>query len=147
MEIIKKEPDLNIKTFHIDGRDCGRRGTGSIYGWIRIETGVRHVCVVPPLTEHEAEYEALLAVLKYLARGSRATIYTHSSEIRTNFNDPLVTPDQEITELFAEARELIREKKLKIRVRYIDPEDNRAVLQIPKQRRTGWRQPGTKRRR
>ena len=47
------------------------------------------------LTEHGAEYQALLGVLKYIAPGSRATIFTHSHEVWGAFNgvqvrDPLL---------------------------------------------------------
>jgi hypothetical protein len=145
MKIIEKKPNLKIKTFHIDGRDCGG---SSICSWTRIETGIRLLWTVPPLTELEAGYQALLAVLKYLAYGSRATICTHSYELWDHFNDAFLTPDKEVAELFAEARQLIHKKKLKIQVRYILHEDNKAVLpKLSKQRNTRWRRPGTKRRR
>jgi hypothetical protein len=145
MEIIVKKPNLNIKTFHIDGRDCGE---SSICSWTRIETGIRVMWTVPPVPELEAGYKALQAVLKCLAHGSRATICTHSYELWDRFNDAFLTPDQEVAELFEEAQQLIRKKKLKIQVRYILHEDNKAVLpKLSKQRKTRWRRLGTTRRR
>jgi len=81
MEIIAIKPNLKIKTFHIDGMGCRLDGIGSAYGWIRIETGTQRIHSVNGLTEHEAEYEALFGVLKYLEPGSRAIVFTHSLEL------------------------------------------------------------------
>jgi ribonuclease HI len=118
----------NTKTFHIDGMGGRRNGRGAAYGWIRIETGKQRICVVNGLTEHEAEYQALLGVLKYLAPGSRATIFTHSDEVWGVFTGPFPDRDRKMANLVRAARRLIREKKLKIRIRYIFRENNQAVF-------------------
>jgi len=127
MEIIWTKPSLKRNTFHIDGRISGGDGTVSAFNWIRIETGVERLTVGNGLTEHEAVYQALLGVLKYLAPGSRATIFTHSNELFGHFKGGLPTRDRGLAKLFAQARQLIREKELKIHVRYILREDNQAV--------------------
>jgi ribonuclease HI len=128
MEIIPIKPNLNIKTFHIDAIGCRHNGMGSYYGWIRIETGKQRIYGVHGLTEHEAEYQALLAVLRYLAPGSRAEIFTHSDEVWGEFTGPFPDRDPQMTNLRRAARRLIREKKLKVRIRYISRRNNRAVI-------------------
>jgi ribonuclease HI len=110
MEFIPIKPNLNIKTFHIDGLGCQPDGTGSVCNWIRTETWVQRMYQINGLTDHEAEYQALLEVLKYLALGSRATICTHSHEVWWAFNGTFPVRDQELAKLFLEARQLIRGK-------------------------------------
>jgi hypothetical protein len=129
MEIIAIEPNLKIKTFHIDGMGGRQDGRGSAYAWIRIETGTQRIYSTNGLTELEAEYTALLGVLKYLSPGSRATVFTHSLELFHHFNIGFrARGDRDLTKLYAQVRQRIREKELEIRVRYILRKDNRAVI-------------------
>jgi hypothetical protein len=130
MEIVRTKPDLRIKTFYIDGMGCRRDGCGSAYGWIRIETDVRRIRQVNGLTEGQAELHPLLWVLRYVAPGSRATIFTHSQIVwgYFNCNASFRRGLLKVASLFSDARQLIRQKKLNIRVRYILREDNRAVI-------------------
>jgi hypothetical protein len=129
MKIIFTKPNLKIKTFHLDGIGCRKDGTGSAYGWIRIETGILRIHAVHGLTEVEAAFRALLWVLRYLAAGSQATICTHSHAVWGYFNsDQRARIQPEVEKLARKARRLIQEKKLDIRVRFILPEENRAVL-------------------
>jgi len=140
MEIIAMKPNLKVKTFHIDGMGCRQDGRGSAFGWIRIETGTQRIYSVNGLTEHEAEYKALFGVLKYLAPGSRATVFTHSLELWRHFNIGFrARGDRELAKLSAKVRQMIRKKEVTIRVRYIPREDNRAVIVPYYSRRKGPR--------
>jgi hypothetical protein len=129
MEIIATKPNLKIKTFHIDGMGCRQDGSGSAFGWVRVETGRQRIYSINGLTELQAEYKALFGVLKYVAPGSRATIFTHSHELWRHFNIRFrARGDRELAKLYTKVRQMIQEKELKIRVGFILREDNRAVI-------------------
>jgi hypothetical protein len=116
------------KTFYVDGLGCRPGGSGSAWNWVRIKTGTQRMKSLNDLTQLEAEFHALLSVLKYLLPDSHATIFTHSDEVWERFNYPLPAGDQEIRRLAVEAHHLIKQKALTIRLRLILRRENRAVI-------------------
>ena len=120
--------DLNrkatLKVFHVDG--AGRRpdGTGSGLAWVRLGTEKQRIKWVDGWTNNEAEYQALNSVLKYLADGSRAHIYSDSQLVCQQFAGRWKVNDPKLNTLLSTARDLIKSKSLQVEVRWIPRERN-----------------------
>src|ERR1039458_6284472 len=93
-----------LKIFHIDGAGARPDGTGSGFAWARIGTEKQSIKRVEGLTNNEAEYRALLAVLKYLAEGSRARIFTDSQLVCQQFNGNWAVNDDKLATLLADRK-------------------------------------------
>jgi ribonuclease HI len=87
-------------------------------------TDKQRVKRVDGLTNNQAEYWGLIAVLQYLAEGSCAVIRTDSQLLCEQFNSRWAVNDAQLLALLSDARKLIREKKLDIDVRWIPREEN-----------------------
>jgi ribonuclease HI len=112
-----------LKTFHIAGTGPQRPdGTGSWFAWKRPAWEV--ISRENGLTNNVAEYRALLSVLRYVAEGSRARIFTDSQLVCEQFNGRWAINDPKLVTLLTEARDLIEEKDLEIDVRWIPREKN-----------------------
>jgi ribonuclease HI len=115
-----------LKIFHIDGAGSRPGGTGSGFAWVRIGTAKQRIKRVDGWTNNESEYWALVSVLKYLAGGSRAKIYTDSQLVCQQFNGRWAVNDSKLMSLLSVARELIQDKSLDIEVKWIPRELNSA---------------------
>jgi|ERR1019366_3905761 ribonuclease HI len=115
-----------LKVFHVDGAGARPDGTGSGFAWVRIGTEKQRVKRVDGLTNNEAEYRALLAVLKYLAEGSRARIFTDSQLVCEQFNGRWAVNDPKLIDLLSRARDLIENKSLHVEVAWIPRGQNEA---------------------
>jgi len=118
--------DENLKNFFIDGAGARPDGTGSGFAWIRVDQDAQMVKCVDGLTNNAAEYRALIAVLKYLASGSTAVIRSDSQLLVQQFNGAWAVRDPHLSMLLSEARALIDEKGLKIKLRWIPRGENLA---------------------
>jgi ribonuclease HI len=116
----------NLKNFHIDGAGARPDGTGSGYAWVRIGTDKQRIKRVDGWTNNEAEYWALVSVLKYLAGGSRVRIYTDSQVVCQQFNGKWAVNDPKLIDLLSRAREFIENKSLDVEVVWIPRERNEA---------------------
>jgi ribonuclease HI len=113
-----------VKTFHIDGAGARPDGTGSGFGWVRLGTNKQRIKRVDGLTNNQAEYRGLISVLEFLAVGSCALIRTDSQLLCEQFNRRWAVNDPHLARLLSDARELIREKKIDVEVRWISREEN-----------------------
>ena len=116
----------SFKEFHIDGAGPRPDGTGSGFAWVRLDREEQRVTWVDQLTSNQAEYKALISVLKYLACDSNTRIYTDSQLVCEQFNDRWAVHDPDLHDLLQKARDIIEEKDLEIQVRWIPRQQNLA---------------------
>jgi ribonuclease HI len=114
------------KEFHIDGGGCGPDGRGSKYAFVRLGTEKQFIKRKDNLTNNEAEYYALRAVIRYLAEDSRALISTDSQIVSQQFAGKWAVRDEKLAELLSRIRELIELKHLHIEVVWIPRGQNMA---------------------
>jgi ribonuclease HI len=115
-----------LKTFYIDGAGARPDGTGSGFGWARPDSDETRVRWKDRLTNNVAEYSGLLAVLRYVARGSRLLVLTDSMLLCEQFNRRWACRDPDLQTLLHRARELIEEKELTVQVKWIPRAENLA---------------------
>jgi ribonuclease HI len=115
---------MKMKQFHIDGSGSRPDGTGSGFAWVRIGTEEQRVYRVDGLTNNQAEYRALLSVLKHLNYGNEARIFTDSQLVCQQFNRRWSINDPKLIRLLDRAEELIEDKQLEIDVQWIPREQN-----------------------
>jgi ribonuclease HI len=118
--------ESEMKTFHIDGAGPRPDGTGSGFAWVRLDRDEERVRRVDGLTNNQAEYRGLIAVLKYLSPGSSARIHSDSQLVCEQFNDRWAVHDPDLRALLQKARDLIESKELSVQVRWIPREENLA---------------------
>ena len=83
-----------MKTFHIDGAGAGPDGLNSGYAFVYLGTGIQRVRRNDGMTNNQAEYSGLIAVLKYVAAGSQVSIYTDSELVCKQFSGQYATRSQ-----------------------------------------------------
>jgi ribonuclease HI len=120
----EESPQVAVKRFHIDGAGARPDGTGSGFAWVRLGTERQRVHREDGLTNNAAEYRALLSVLRYLAAGRRARIFTDSQLVCEQYNGRWAINDPKLVTLLTQARDLIEDKELEIEVRWIPREEN-----------------------
>ncbi len=120
------QPSARVSVFHIDGAGSRPDGTGSGFAWICLDSGRQRVKRVDGLTNNEAEYRALISVLRNEAPGSRALIYTDSQLLYGQFSGQYAVRVSRLGDLLSWARELIREQELEVELRWIPRERNLA---------------------
>jgi ribonuclease HI len=115
-------------TFHIDGAGSRPDGTGSGFGWVRLDRNEHEQRIkwIAGLTSNQAEYRGLLSVLKYLAPGTTAIISTDSQLVCEQFNCRWAARDPALRALLQKARDLIVDKELSVHVQWIPREQNLA---------------------
>jgi ribonuclease HI len=118
--------ELLHKRFHIDGAGSRPDGTGSGFAWVRLDRDEERVRWMDGLTNNQAEYRGLIAVLKYLLPSSSAWIHTDSQLVCEQFNDRWAVHDPDLRVLLQKARDLIESKELSVQVRWIPREENLA---------------------
>ena len=114
--------------FHIDGAGSRPDGTGSGFGWVRLDRNEHEQRIkwIAGLTSNQAEYRGLLSVLKYLPPGSTAIISTDSQLVCEQFNGRWAARDPGLRDLLQRAHRIIEEKELEVQVRWIPREENLA---------------------
>jgi ribonuclease HI len=115
-----------VKTFHIDGSGQGPNGKGSGYAWVYVDRNLERVRRIDHLTNNEAEYHALIAVLSYVSRSSCLLIFTDSALVANQFTGKFRVTVPRLKELLDEAKNLIHERNLEVEVRWIRREGNLA---------------------
>lgn len=118
--------NLPRKLFHIDGAGERPDGTGSGFAWVWLDRDEERVRWMDGLTNNQAEYRGLIAVLKYLLPGSSACIYTDSQLVCEQFNGRWAVRDPALSALLQKARDLIEDKELEILLRWIPRGENLA---------------------
>jgi len=122
----EEERPPKFKKFHVDGAGARPDGTNSGYAWVYLDTDIQRIRRTDGWTNNQAEYKALIAVLKYVARGSHVVIFTDSQLLCEQFAGRYAVRNQQLALLLSEARTTIVEKKLDVKVRWIHREANLA---------------------
>jgi ribonuclease HI len=115
---------MGQKIFHADGAGARPDGKGSGYAWIRIATGKQRIEQMDGLTSNEAEYQAVLAVLRYVAPESSVLIKTDSALVVEQFNGRWKVREERLRELLEEVRAVVKEKKLDLEIWWIPRRQN-----------------------
>jgi ribonuclease HI len=113
-----------VKVFYVDGAGARPDGTGSAFAWIREGTDIVRVKQINGLTSNQAEYRGLIAVLRYVSHRSQVMIFTDSQLVAEQFAGRYAVRDKELARLLSEAQEIIWEKALDVRVKWIPREEN-----------------------
>ena len=115
-----------VKTFYIDGSGEAPDGKGSGWAFVYEDQNLERVKRIDHLTNNEAEYHALIAVLNYVGRGSSVLIFTDSALVSKQFTGKYRVTKPRLKELLDEAKDLIEERSLDVEVRWIPRERNLA---------------------
>ncbi len=115
-----------MKIFHIDGAGAGPDGLNSGYAFVYLDTDVQRVRRNDGMTNNQAEYMGLIAVLRYVTAGSDVLIFTDSDLVRKQFGGQYAVRDRKLKELLATARRLIGEKDLHVEIKWIPRDANLA---------------------
>jgi ribonuclease HI len=99
-------------------------GTGSGYAWIDELTGNRLIARIAGVSTDQMEYLSLLSALEHLPPGSRAQILSDSALVG-EFNGRS-SPGPEFEESIESARQLIKDRDLKVDVFYTTVQRNAA---------------------
>jgi ribonuclease HI len=115
-----------VKKFYIDGSGQGPDGKGSGWAFVYEDRNLERVKRIDHLTNNEAEYHALIAVLNYVSRGSCVLIFTDSALVSNQFTGKYRVTKPRLKQLLDEAKDLIEERSLDVEVRWIPRESNLA---------------------
>jgi ribonuclease HI len=115
-----------VKTFYIDGSGEAPDGKGSGWAFVYEDQNLERVKRIDHLTNNEAEYLGLIAVLKYVSRGSCVLIFTDSALVSNQLTGKFRVTAPRLKELLDEAKTLMEERDLEVEVRWIPRERNLA---------------------
>ena len=109
----------NVKKFFIDGAGQKPDGSGGGFCWVRQGTGTQRIKWQDQLTNNQAEYSALIAVVKYVRPGSHLEVSSDSMLVVQQFNGAWAVNDPELAKLLSEVRDVIDDKDLKVELRWV----------------------------
>lgn len=118
--------EAKVKTFYVDGAGADPHGLNSGYAFVYSGRNIQRVRRSDGWTNNQAEYQALLAVLKYVTTESNVLIFTDSDLVCKQFNEKYAVRNRTLNELLTTARQLINEKTLAVEVRWVSREQNMA---------------------
>jgi ribonuclease HI len=114
------------KRFYIDGAGADPNGLNSGYAFVYVGRDIQRVRRNDGMTNNQAEYSGLIAVLKYVAAESEVLIFTDSELVCKQFCGQYAVRDRKLKELLETARQLVKEKELYVEVHWILREANLA---------------------
>ncbi len=109
-----------------DGAGARPDGSGSAYAWFREDTGRKFARSADGLTSNQAEYRAILSALDALPDKSDVLILTDSQLVVSQICGDCRTKDPELRKLRSEIRQLVRDRKLDVRFRWVPRRENLA---------------------
>jgi ribonuclease HI len=124
-----------MKTFYIHGAGPQSDGRGCGYSWVRTDKKVQRIEHCTGLTHNQSTYWALIDVLRYLAPGSHALIFTSSQLLARQFSGEYRIRKEDLLLLSIEKTNIIDEKELDIEVRWTPRERNIAADLFERSRR------------
>jgi ribonuclease HI len=111
---------------YFDGAGMRPDGTGSGYSWINVTTGQKRVIRIDGLTNNQSEYRGLLSSVKNLPEYGEANLNSDSQLVVYQFNRNWVVRDPKLQRLLDRVREVIRERHLKVTLRWVPRKENLA---------------------
>ena len=133
---MKKE--RRTKVFYFDCAGANRHGRGSGFAWIRTDKEAQQVIWVDRRTKNKAGYGALLDILRYLAPGSRAVIFTDYELLLRQFSWRSRVDEDTLHIYLMRARAIMEAKALDIELRSIPRKENLARKLLKRREDCSW---------
>jgi ribonuclease HI len=120
------QPTPHLIRIYTDGSGARPDGKGSCFGWLREDTGEKHIRREDGLTNNQAEYRAVLFAIESMPEGSCVEILTDSQLLACQATGLYKMRDTSLKELLLRMHDLVNEKKMTLRVNWIPRERNLA---------------------
>jgi ribonuclease HI len=118
-----------LKIFFIHGKTAKPTGARGGYAWFRTDKSKCDWELLDDVTRNQAEYMAIVCVLRYVTPESRVLIYTDSQLIIDQYAGKCRVASPQLRKLARRVRRLIDEKRLDVKVRSrLDWEPNHAAI-------------------
>jgi len=111
---------------YFDGSGMRPDGTGSGYAWVIETTGIKMVQPMDGLTSNQAEYRGLLSLVKHIPEYSKANLFSDSQLVVSQYNRVWKVRDPELQRLLYLVRDVIQERHLKVKLKWIPRRENLA---------------------
>jgi ribonuclease HI len=118
----KKKPILVFA----DGAGQRPDGKGSGFAWLNADSGEKHVEQVSGLTNNEAEYRAVISVLKSVPKGSSIDLRTDSLLVVSQLRGEYRIVDSKLEKLANEVKTIAERKQLSFILTWVPRTENRA---------------------
>lgn len=127
-EARNREIDVKKKrrTFYVDGSGMSPDGSGSGYAWIAEDGSKYGIKRRDGLTNNQAEYKALILLLKHLRPGSRVLVRSDSKLVVEQVQRKCECRDPKLFQLLARVRFIVGERDIELRVEWIPRSQNKA---------------------
>jgi ribonuclease HI len=112
--------------FYCDGSGKRPDGKASGFAWLREDTREKHIERVDWLTNNEAEYRAVISVLKSARTGAHLEVLTDSLLVVSQLRGEYRVKDAKLAKLAAEVQTLTLRKKLTLKLIWVPREENLA---------------------
>jgi len=112
--------------FYCDGAGKRPDGKASGFVWLREDTGEKRIEHVDGLTNNEAEYRAVISVLKSVRTGSHLEILTDSLLVVSQLRGEYRTKVPRLAKLAAEVQTLTQRKRLNLKLTWVPRAENLA---------------------
>jgi len=109
---------------YVDGSGMRPDGTGSGCAWLNVTTGMRRVVRIDGLSNNQAEYWSLILALRDLPKGEEAELFSDSELVVCQFNGKWAIRDLELQRLLKVAQQVIRERHLKVTLKWVPRSEN-----------------------
>jgi ribonuclease HI len=119
----------------VDGAGMRPDGTGSGYGWVRVDTGRQEAKWRDGLTNNQAEYRGVLFALRNVPEGTAVELLSDSQLVCYQLAGKYSVRDPKLRPLFLRVAELIRERRLNVKFSWVPREENLAGKFLEKARR------------
>ena len=111
---------------YCDGSGKRPDGKASGFAWLREDTREKHIERVDGLTNNEAEYRAVISVLKSVRTGTHLEVLTDSLLVVSQLHGEYRIKDAKLATLAAEVQTLTQRKKLTLKVTWVPRAENLA---------------------
>jgi ribonuclease HI len=123
---MKTKTDKKRIRFFCDGSGQRPDGKGSGFAWFSEETGKWHRESIEGLSNNEAEYKAVISVLKEVSKNSALEALTDSLLVVSQLKGEYRIRDAKLEKLATEVKTIVAGKKLDLKLTWIPRKENRA---------------------
>jgi ribonuclease HI len=124
----KQKANKHVCRFYADGAGAKPDGNGSGIAWINAISGEKRVERIPNLTNNEAEYRAVISVLKVVPKGSAIEIRIDSLLVVSQLRGEYRILDHKLEKLASEVKTLVEQKQLTLTLTWVPRNENRAGM-------------------
>jgi ribonuclease HI len=112
---------------YVSGSGMRPDGSGSRCAWLNVTTGKSQVVPVDGLTGNKSEWWSLIHAIESLPEGAEADLFSSSKLVVCQFNGEWAVRDFDLQETLKMARRMIRERHLKLTLRWVAQKQNPAA--------------------